>query len=190
MVIYSDALKSAKTFHSHKLATVRILKECESFLSIIANKPKTLVQEIGEIQLKSQVFEEEVAQLEKLTKYQLAERLAGLGVVTGVGVATLGPSMAVALSTTFGSISAGSTLVAASGSALANMSVVVGGFSSIATWGSLGASRVLLPLFGPIGWGIGSISLIVGVAKWYKNNKMYRRKRISKLIIFKVILLH
>lgn len=172
-VIYSDALKSAETFHNHKIVAVKVLEECELFLSTIANKPKKLLQEMGDIQLKSQAFSEEVAQLEKLTKHQLGERLAKFGMVSGVGVGlvSLGPSMAVAMSTTFGSISAGSTLLAATGSGLANMSVVVGGFGSIAAGGSFIGSRFILSMLGPIGWGISIISLLVGVAKWYKKNK-------------------
>lgn len=95
--------------------------------------------------------------------------IAGVG--TGIGVATMGPSAAMGVATTFGVASTGTAISSLSGAAATNAALAwLGGGTIAAGGGGMSAGGALLTLAGPIGWAIGGISLLAsGVVIFVKR---------------------
>ena len=107
---YQDVLASADTLLDIRCDAVRLLHECEAYLQMISNRPY-------EYDLKSSRLNKEYQELEKqLKKYKYksskskAVRLFRTGAVTGTGIAVLGPNVALAAATTFGTASTGAAI--------------------------------------------------------------------------------
>lgn len=90
----------------------------------------------------------------------------------GVGVAAFGPSAAMAIATTFGTASTGTAISTLSGAAATNAALAwLGGGALAAGGGGMAVGNTFLALAGPIGWGIGAISLGVGLFNINNKNK-------------------
>lgn len=101
-----------------------------------------------------------------------AEVMAGVGTAAGVGVATLGPSAAMALATTFGTASTGAAISTLGGAAATNAALAwLGGGAIAAGGGGMAAGQALLALFGPIGWMISAATLVGSGAYIHHKNK-------------------
>lgn len=87
----------------------------------------------------------------------------GSGIATGIGVASLGPGLAMGIATTFGTASTGAAISGLSGAAASNAALAwLGGGALAAGGGGMTAGSSLLALSGPLGWTIAGVSLTVG----------------------------
>ena len=91
---------------------------------------------------------------------------AGAGV--GVAVATMGPTVAMGVATTFGVASTGTAISTLSGAAATNAALAwLGGGALAAGGGGMAAGEALLALAGPIGWAIAGVALLTsGILMW------------------------
>lgn len=97
---------------------------------------------------------------------------AGAGVATGIGVAALGPTAAMAVATTFGTASTGTAIASLSGAAATNAALAwLGGGALVAGGGGMSAGSAFLALAGPVGWTIGGFGLVCGGLIARKKNK-------------------
>lgn len=118
-------------------------------------------------------------QVEKIEKdYNLAAaKFAGAGaagVGLGVAVATMGPTVAMGIATTYGVASTGTAIATLSGAAATNAALAwLGGGALTFGGGGMAAGKAFLALAGPAGWAIGGAALVIsGVLLLYgKNNK-------------------
>ena len=84
-----------------------------------------------------------------------------VGVGAGVAVATIGPTAAMGIATTFGVASTGTAISALSGAAATNLCIsMVGWWSTCAGGGGMAAGNAFLALAGPIGWAIAGVALL------------------------------
>ena len=129
-------------------------------------------------------WKEQVNQIEK--NYQKAEvKQLGNGtavVGTGVAVATMGPTVAMGIATTFGVASTGTAISTLSGAAATNAALAwLGGGALTAGGSGMAAGKILLAMAGPIGWTIAGISLMTGGILFFKTKK--NREKVEKIYI-------
>lgn len=96
------------------------------------------------------------------------------GGALGVGVATLGPTAAMGVATTFGVASTGTAISSLSGAAATNAALAwLGGGTLAAGGGGMAAGQLLLTLAGPVGWAIAGTTIVASVALylWTKSEK-------------------
>lgn len=146
------------------------IHKVEKYVSRLANTPKEFSKEFIEIRATFDNFNHYVSTLKDEAAH--ANYIAGgsgAGALMGVGVATLGPTAALAVATTFGTASTGTAIAALSGGAATNAALAwLGGGALVAGGGGMAAGQAFLALSGPIGWGIGAVA-IVGGGFWMRS---------------------
>lgn len=141
----------------------------ESHINSLANTPKKFETDLQEIRWEIEDFTaktHEITEAEKEAK--IAGEAAGIGSTVsalGVAVATLGPTAAMGIATTFGTASTGAAIATLSGAAAENAALAwLGGGALAAGGGGMAAGDALLALAGPVGWAIAGVALAGTVA--------------------------
>lgn len=114
--------------------------------------------------------------IEKAAKSSSAVTSVAIGgVATGTAVATMGPSVAMAIATTFGTASTGAAISSIGGIAATNAALAwLGGGAIAAGGGGMAAGSALLALAGPIGWSVAAAA-VVSAGFWSSSkNKKFR----------------
>ena len=103
---------------------------------------------------------------------------------TGIGIATLGPSFAMGIATTFGVASTGTAISSLSGAAATNAALAWLGGGTLAAGGAgIAGGKFLLFLAGPVGWTIAGISFAIsGFLIWKGFNEKKRLNEICNMI--------
>ncbi|MDE0179362.1 MAG: hypothetical protein OXP36_12305 [Gammaproteobacteria bacterium] len=166
---------SAELFSQRRRATGEVIGRVEAYINTLANSPKEFDKTVDHYRVEAGRFESRVEQLEAEAAQSDKVGKAGgaAGAAFGVGVAALGPSVAVAIATTFGTASTGMAISALSGAAATNAALAwLGGGALAAGGGGMAAGKVLLALAGPVGWTVAGAAL-VGAAAYlrYQNRK-------------------
>lgn len=100
----------------------------------------------------------------------------------GVGVVTMGPTVAMGFATTFGVASTGTAISSLSGAAATNAALAwLGGGALTAGGGGMAAGHVFLSLAGPVGWGIALTALVASGFLFWKNSN--NKNRIENIFI-------
>lgn len=106
-------------------------------------------------------------------------KATGAAGVFGIGLATLGPTAAMGVATTFGVASTGTAISSLAGAAANNAALAwLGGGAIAAGGGGMAGGEALLALAGPVGWTIAGVAFVVsGVLFWnaIKNKKALER---------------
>lgn len=133
-------------------------------------------------------------QVEKINKtYKAAEiKIMGsgaIGVSTGVTLATMGPSIAMGLATTFGVASTGTAISTLSGAAATNAALAwLGGGALTAGGSGMVAGSAILALAGPVGWSIIGLGIAsTGIMVYKNNSEKQRLEDIFKAIAYRDI---
>lgn len=175
--------------------TERLAKESNKKIEVLGEKTSALSDQLNNLQA---VFDtirgvpnEEKLKLEKLKKVRLnwiqqvkkieadykaaqVKTIGGgaAGASAGVAIASLGPSAAMGIATTFGVASTGTAISSLSGAAATNAALAwIGGGSLAAGGGGMAAGNVFLALTGPVGWSIAGVALLSsGLAIWKSRN--------------------
>ena len=165
---------------SEKLYTLRqkssqmVIGSVEEYVNTLANTPKEFDRTFSVFRAEYQTFTKIISQLNKDAE-NVNVKAGGIsagGVATGVGVAALAPTAAMAIATTFGAASTGTAISALSGAAATNAALAwLGGGALAAGGGGMVAGNALLALAGPIGWAIGGAGLIGGALFASSKNK-------------------
>lgn len=93
---------------------------------------------------------------------------AAAGVSAGVAVATLGPTAAMGIATTFGVASTGTAISTLSGAAATNAALAwLGGGALTAGGGGMAAGSAVLALAGPVGWGIAGVATAASMTLFF-----------------------
>lgn len=141
----------------------------ESHINSLANTPKEFETDLQEIHLQIEDFTAKTQQITEAEKEaKMAGGAAGIGSTVsalGVAVATLGPTAAMGIATTFGTASTGAAIASLSGAAAENAALAwLGGGALAAGGGGMAAGDALLALAGPVGWAIAGVALVGAVA--------------------------
>lgn len=151
-------------FESRKEAQWEV-KQTLDLINKFKNTPESLDLSLKKIKMKLKRYQGllDIAEAEYKKANVVASGTAAAGVATGVGVAALAPSAAMAIATTFGTASTGTAISALSGAAAGNAALAWLGGGALATGGAgIGGGEALLALAGPVGWAIGATALVGG----------------------------
>ena len=159
---------------------VDVLDNVENLINSIANHPKSFDTDFEDIRLKRDEFKETC----EFAKEELDAAIgsafgAGAGVAGSMAIASLAPSAAMWVATTFGTASTGTAISALSGAAAQSAALAwLGGGALAAGGGGVSAGTALLALSGPIGWSIGGATLLTSVVLFAnKKHKLTKEKK-------------
>ena len=193
----NETIRASERLHNIRMSAFKLIKNAESYIESVSNKPEELIEFVEMISINRRIFQDDIEKLENsnnesskkyggLDEEKIYESemygagVAGAGVAAGIGVATLGPSAAMAIATTFGTASTGVAISGLSGAAATNAALAwLGGGALAAGGGGIAAGNALLALFGPIGCIIGGGTLLGGGLITNSKNKR-RQKRLKK----------
>jgi hypothetical protein len=150
-----------------------LIEHVEALVNSIANTPKSFEGAIGRID----VDKAEFLGVEEFARRDLeaARRSAaggGAGIAAGAAVASVAPSAAMWVATTFGAASTGTAISALSGAAATNAALAwLGGGALAAGGGGTAAGGAILALSGPVGWSVAGAAILTSVAlfAWKKG---------------------
>lgn len=171
--VVQKARKSAIFLHKTRTAAVETIESIEGYINSLANTPKEFEKTFEKVNFNINSFKilSEIEYDEK-TMIKIAGGGAAAGTAAGVATAALAPTAAMAIATTFGTASTGAAISTLSGAAATNAALAwLGGGALAAGGGGMAAGNTLLALAGPIGWGIGAVSLTAGGIFASKKNK-------------------
>lgn len=145
-------------------SAVKAIDRIEIYINMLANSPKEFVKDIADVKFDIQEFKEAIRIEEENASQNIkGATTAGGGLAVGGAIASLGPTAAMAIATTFGTASTGTAISALSGAAATNAALAwLGGGAVAAGGGGMAAGNAFLALAGPIGWGVAGGFLIVG----------------------------
>ena len=155
---------------------IKVVKIVEERISRLANKPKEFETKLEAIDVEIQNFEDkQIAISQSIKEAELASgstaATASLSAL-GVTVATLGPTAAMGVATTFGVASTGTAISSLSGAAANSAALAwLGGGSVAAGGGGVAAGNAFLALAGPVGWGIAGAMLTASIGAGVVANR-------------------
>ena len=166
--------KSVELYEIRKAGSFKIISAVENYINTLSSSPKEFNKSFSEYKAEFKVFNDMLFILNKESNKSdiKATSTAGSGVLTGIGVAALGPSAAMAVATTFGTASTGTAIASLSGAAATKAALAwLGGGALAAGGGGVAAGNALLALAGPIGWAIGGVGILGGGLLARSKNK-------------------
>ncbi|WP_210455650.1 hypothetical protein [Vibrio crassostreae] len=151
---------SVKLFEVRKKASTDTLVSVESYINKLANSPKAFDKAFEVFKAEIKDFKNEIKVLHEEYEKASFGKAGASGALAGAGVAAFGPTAAMAVATTFGTASTGAAISALGGAAATNAALAwLGGGALAAGGGGMAAGNAFLALAGPVGWGIGAVSL-------------------------------
>lgn len=176
---YENTIKKSTELHENKEGAVRILKDVETFINLLANKPREIEKIASEVAVRRNAFEKEVEQLaiEAKEADKMGKGIAGGGLLAGAGVAAFGPTAAMGIATTFGTASTGTAIATLAGAAQTNAALAwLGGGALTAGGAGMAGGQAFLAMAGPVGWAIGGAALVGGGLLANSKNKKIAEK--------------
>ena len=176
---YENTIKKSTELHENKERAVRILKDVETFINLLANKPREIEKIASEVAVRRNAFEIEVEQLaiEAKEADKMGNGIAGGGLLAGAGVAAFGPTAAMGIATTFGTASTGTAIATLAGAAQTNAALAwLGGGALTAGGAGMAGGQAFLAMAGPVGWAIGGAALVGGGLLANSKNKKIAEK--------------
>jgi len=155
---------------------IKVVKIVEERINKLANKQKEFETKLEAIDVEIQNFEDkQIAISQSIKEAELASgstaATASLSAL-GVTVATLGPTAAMGVATTFGVASTGTAISSLSGAAANSAALAwLGGGSVAAGGGGVAAGNAFLALAGPVGWGIAGAMLTASIGAGVVANR-------------------
>ena len=164
----SVAKKTKRNINSLYLERTKQKKRLDNSMTLInkfRNTPQEINFRVSKIKINMNRYQGILDAAEEQYKNDVttAGGTVAAGLATGVGVAALAPSAAMAIATTFGTASTGAAISTLSGAAATNAALAWLGGGSLAAGGAgIAGGETLLALAGPIGWAIGGVVLATG----------------------------
>lgn len=167
---------SQRLFDARSKDCQRIVTLVEAYINELANTPKYFSREFALYKASYEAFDKVVQEFyakEKSNKIK-SGATAGAGILAGIGTATLAPTAAMAIATTFGTASTGAAIGTLTGAAAKSAALAwLGGGALTAGGGGIVAGKALLALAGPVGLAIGTTAIVGGgVIKAVGNKKV------------------
>ncbi|MGO4205673.1 hypothetical protein AB4Z09_28860 [Rhodococcus sp. TAF43] len=148
-----------------------LIELVELLVNSIVNTPKAFETDFDEIDIhKAQFLAAEEFARKDLEAARKSAAGATAGFTAGAAVASMAPTAALWVATTFGTASTGTAISALSGAAATNAALAwLGGGAVAAGGGGTAAGGALLALAGPIGWTVAGATLLASIALFTKN---------------------
>ena len=162
---YDSTIGKSTELYEDKKNAVNILKNVETFINALANKPREIEKIASEVAVRRKAFEKEIEYLEIEAKQaeKAGKNIGIAGVFTGAGVAAFGPTAAMGVATTFGTASTGAAISTLAGAAQTNAALAWLGGGALKVGGAgMAGGQAFLAMAGPVGWAIGGAALVGG----------------------------
>jgi hypothetical protein len=175
--VFSAAGKELFQIRSEAVETI---DQVSTFINSLAKHPKEFDTDISEISQKKEEFKKAIDfAKEEHKKLKQSAVGVGTGAAAGAAVASMAPTAAMWVATTFGTASTGTAISALSGAAATNAALAwLGGGALAAGVGGMAAGQALLALAGPVGWGLAGVSIFTSVLLfWRKKRKIQESKK-------------
>lgn len=140
-----------------------LIELVELLVNSVAHTPKSFATAFEEIDLnKAQFLEAEEFARKDLEAARKSATTAGAGITAGAAVASMAPSAALWVATTFGTASTGTAISTLSGAAASKAALAWIG-------GGTATGSALLALAGPVGWTVAGVTLLASVSLFAKK---------------------
>lgn len=173
--IQAELTEGATSLHELRTTVgTSVVTEVEDLLSELAGHPKEFDKTVQEFNTQFENFKGIAEDTARAISHAAVTGAAGtgLGIAAGAATASLAPTAAIAIATTFGTASTGTAISALSGAAATNAALAwLGGGAIAAGGGGMASGGTLLALAGPIGWGIAGVAAIGGGVFYASKNK-------------------
>ena len=198
LAIHEDAVEKYNANHKELVVACELLygkreqalytlEEIESVINSIANTPKELTTQIGEIHSAVISFRKTKEYAQEAIKGAISSG-GGMasGVAAGAAVATMAPTVALSIATTFGTASTGTAISALSGAAAQKAALAwIGRGVTHLTGGVVQGAGMLqgqafLALAGPIGWGVSAAATGVSLISMSNKNKKISEEAVEE----------
>ena len=184
-----DLNKKIERLHNEKEKTYLILKDVETYLNMLKNKPEHLVKEFNSAKLEISTYEKEIAkikrELDKLDKNSLVEGMKMGAVITtfkGLSTRSIFSGTGITASLGGGMLTAGATSSLVAGT---TASLAAGTTASFAAGGIAGTGASFLGLSNPVGWAV--LGALTGITINSKNKKSIERYNIETVNVKKMV---
>jgi len=181
-VLYEDFQRRGEQLYTMRKSSIAKIIEVEVLINSIANTPKEFGAKLVEMKAERTAFrqtEEYAAEAYKTAIKSGVGTVAGAG--AGAAVASLAPTAAMWVATTFGTASTGTAISALSGAAATKAALAwLGGGALAAGGGGVAAGKAILALAGPIGWGIGAGATAISATVIGVKNKKISKQAIEE----------
>lgn len=161
---------------------VTLIHEIEFLVNSIANRPKEFDKKISDIKAAREKFRETADYAAEA--FEAAVRSGAsiaAGVAGGAAVASMAPTAAMWVATTFGTASTGTAISTLSGAAATKAALAWLGGGAIAKGGlGIAGGKALLALAGPIGWGITGVTTAASAVALGHKNKQIANEAIAE----------
>lgn len=148
-----------------------LIELVELLVNSIAHTPKTFETDFDEIDIhKAQFLAAEEFARKDLEAARKSAAGAGAGFTAGTAVASMAPTAALWVATTFGTASTGTAISTLSGAVATKAALAwLGGGAIAAGGGGTAAGGALLALAGPVGWSVAGATLLASIGLFSKN---------------------
>lgn len=183
---YNAAFQKMERLGNHlydkRCDCVTLIHEIEFLVNSIANRPKEFDKKISDIQAAREKFRETADYAaEALDAAVKSGASVAAGSAGGVAVASMAPTAAMWVATTFGTASTGTAISTLSGAAATKAALAwLGGGALSAGGAGIAGGQALLALAGPIGWGITGVTTTASVIALGHKNKQIADKAIAE----------
>ena len=184
---YTDMSDAGAHLFRVRERSVDIIQLIEYLVNSIANTPKEFQTDFEEIETERKAFADaEQFAKEKLDAARMTAAGGGAGVATGVAVASMAPTAAMWVATTFGTASTGAAISTLSGAAANSAALAwLGGGALTAGGGGMAAGNALLAMAGPVGWSIAGASVLTSVVLFTKKKHDIAERKQEELLSIK-----
>lgn len=185
----NDLGENTNDLHKEREKALKLVKLIEERINQLANTPKEFKVTLQKIEIEVENFKTKQQEIKKAeVEAKAAAGGSGAGATLsalGVAVATMGPTAAMGIATTFGVASTGTAISTLSGAAATNAALAwLGG-------GGMSAGSAFLALAGPVGWTIAGVMLAGSVGSGlyasHKNKETANRLIVERENLEKII---
>lgn len=161
---------------------ITLIQEIEFLVNSIAHRPKEFEKKISEIQAAREKFRETETYVTEAMEAAVKSGVSvAAGIAGGAAVASMVPSAAMWVATTFGTASTGTAISALHGAVATKAALAwLGGGALSAGGAGIAGGQALLAMAGPIGWGITGISTAASAIALGNKNKEIADKAIAE----------
>lgn len=181
---YTSLHDKGLTLLRQRERSVDLIAHVERLINSIAHTPRSFEADLHDVHVKrTQFIEAEDFARRDLEAARKSAAGAGLGITAGAAVASIAPSAALWVATTFGTASTGTAISTLSGAVASNAALAwLGGGALAAGGGGTAAGTALLTLSGPIGWSIAGASLLASIVLVTKKKADNREAKHEALL--------
>ena len=185
--VANDLGENTNVLYKEREKALKLVKLIEERINQLANTPKEFRITLQKVEIEVENFKTKQQEIKKAeVEAKAAAGSSGAGATLsalGVAVATMGPTAAMGIATTFGVASTGTAISTLSGAAATNAALAwLGGGALAAGGGGMSAGSAFLALAGPVGWTIAGVMLAGSVGSGlYASHK--NKETANKLIV-------